>query len=256
MVALLPSPVLQFSDSNGVPLAGGSIATYLPGTTTPVTTWSESTGTSANSNPIVLDSAGECSIYASGIVRMILHDAAGNLIFDQPSNTLVSNAMAPVCIAVDLPTARTAMGITAAIATETSARITADAATLATAVADIAVETTRAEAAEATNATAIATERTRALAAEAALGAHGTPTWQSGSAITSGGGTVTVTFGTPFATSCTAVAFAVVSGSVGCWVQLAGAPSTTGFSAASMSPLFGGSWLGGPVTFYWIATGT
>lgn len=111
MVALLPPAELQFCDANGAPYAGGTIQTYIPGTTTPVSTWSESTGTILNTNPIVLDSAGRCIIYASGIVRTILSDALGNLIWDQPSNTLVSAAMAPVCIAPDIPTAKGLLGI-------------------------------------------------------------------------------------------------------------------------------------------------
>jgi len=50
----------QFSDDNGVPLAGGLIYTYAAGTTTPVATYQTSAGSggASNSNPIVLDSAG------------------------------------------------------------------------------------------------------------------------------------------------------------------------------------------------------
>lgn len=48
----------QFFDNNGVPLAGGKIYTYAAGTTTPQTTWTTPSGTTANANPIVLDSAG------------------------------------------------------------------------------------------------------------------------------------------------------------------------------------------------------
>ena len=48
----------QFFDNNGVPLAGGLIYTYSAGTTTPVTTYTSSSGAVANANPIVLDSAG------------------------------------------------------------------------------------------------------------------------------------------------------------------------------------------------------
>lgn len=48
----------QFFDNNGVPLAGGLIYTYAAGTTTPVATYTSSTGATANANPIVLDSAG------------------------------------------------------------------------------------------------------------------------------------------------------------------------------------------------------
>lgn len=48
----------QFFDNNGTPLAGGLIYSYVAGTTTPVTTYTSSSGTTANSNPIALDSAG------------------------------------------------------------------------------------------------------------------------------------------------------------------------------------------------------
>lgn len=48
----------QFFTNNGVPLAGGKIFTYLAGTTTPVTTFTSSSGATAWTNPVVLDAAG------------------------------------------------------------------------------------------------------------------------------------------------------------------------------------------------------
>lgn len=48
----------QFFDSNGTPLSGGLLYTYLAGTTTPVTTYTSPSGAVNNTNPIVLDSAG------------------------------------------------------------------------------------------------------------------------------------------------------------------------------------------------------
>jgi len=48
----------QFFDNNGVILSGGLLYTYAAGTTTPQTTYTSSSGATANSNPIVLDSAG------------------------------------------------------------------------------------------------------------------------------------------------------------------------------------------------------
>lgn len=48
----------QFFDDNGDPLAGGYLYTYAAGTTTPATTWTSSSGATANANPIVLDAAG------------------------------------------------------------------------------------------------------------------------------------------------------------------------------------------------------
>ena len=51
----------QFFDSNGVPLAGGRLYTYAAGSTTPETTYTASDGLTANSNPIILNSAGRVS---------------------------------------------------------------------------------------------------------------------------------------------------------------------------------------------------
>lgn len=48
----------QFFDNNGVPLTGGLLYTYTAGTTTPQATYTTTSGSIANSNPIVLDSAG------------------------------------------------------------------------------------------------------------------------------------------------------------------------------------------------------
>ena len=48
----------QFFDNNGNVLSGGKIYTYQAGTTTPLATYTSSTGVTAHTNPIVLDSAG------------------------------------------------------------------------------------------------------------------------------------------------------------------------------------------------------
>jgi hypothetical protein len=48
----------QFLDDNGNPLSGGKIYTYAAGTTNPQATYTSRTGLIANTNPIILDSAG------------------------------------------------------------------------------------------------------------------------------------------------------------------------------------------------------
>ena len=60
---LTPSPKLQFFDANGNPLVGGKLYSYASGTSTPLTTYTDSTGASANTNPIILDSRGECNLW-------------------------------------------------------------------------------------------------------------------------------------------------------------------------------------------------
>jgi len=57
-LSLLAGAGWQFFDDNGVPLNGGLLYTYAAGTTTPLATYTSSNGVTANSNPIVLDSAG------------------------------------------------------------------------------------------------------------------------------------------------------------------------------------------------------
>ena len=48
----------QFFDNNGVILSGGKLYTYAAGTTTNQTTYTTSSGSTAHTNPIILDSAG------------------------------------------------------------------------------------------------------------------------------------------------------------------------------------------------------
>lgn len=56
-------PKLQFFDANGAVLVGGKIYTYAGGTTTPIATYTSSTALIANTNPIILDSAGQANIW-------------------------------------------------------------------------------------------------------------------------------------------------------------------------------------------------
>jgi microcystin-dependent protein len=48
----------QFFTTTGLPLAGGKIYTYQAGSSTPLATYTDNTGTVANANPIVLGSDG------------------------------------------------------------------------------------------------------------------------------------------------------------------------------------------------------
>lgn len=63
MATLTPSAKQQFFDANGNPLAGGKLYTYAAGTTTPLVTYTNSGGVTANTNPIILDSRGEANIW-------------------------------------------------------------------------------------------------------------------------------------------------------------------------------------------------
>lgn len=63
VTTLTPSPRQFFLDNNGRPLVSGQLFVYEAGTSTKATTWTDSTGSTPNSNPIVLDYRGECGIW-------------------------------------------------------------------------------------------------------------------------------------------------------------------------------------------------
>lgn len=74
----------QFFDNNGNPLSGGLLYVYTAGTTTPVTTWTSNSGAVANTNPIVLDSAGrtpnEIWLNSGVTYKFVLKTSTGVLI--------------------------------------------------------------------------------------------------------------------------------------------------------------------------------
>ena len=80
--SLSPTPKLQFFDLNGAPLSGGLLYTYAAGSTTPLATYTDSTGNFANTNPIVLDSRGEANVWlGADSYKLALYTSAGVLIW-------------------------------------------------------------------------------------------------------------------------------------------------------------------------------
>src|SRR4051812_12477405 len=74
----LPMPRLQFFDNSGRPLAGGKVYTYTAGTSTPLVTYTSSTGATPNTNPVVLDAGGFGAIWVtSGTYKIVVTNAAG-----------------------------------------------------------------------------------------------------------------------------------------------------------------------------------
>lgn len=72
----------QFIDINGRPLVAGTVGMYIPSTLIPKNTWQDAGQTILNTNPIELDSRGQADIWGGGLYRQIVHDEAGNLIWD------------------------------------------------------------------------------------------------------------------------------------------------------------------------------
>jgi len=73
---------MQFFDANGSPLAGGKLYTYASGTSTPLTSYTDYTGNTANTNPIILDSRGEADVWlGTATYRLVLQTSASVLIW-------------------------------------------------------------------------------------------------------------------------------------------------------------------------------
>jgi hypothetical protein len=82
---LSPVGPQQYLDDNGVPLAGGKIYTYEAGGTTPTTTYSNRALTVANTNPIILNAAGRCTISLADTVvyKYVLKTSADVTVWTQ-----------------------------------------------------------------------------------------------------------------------------------------------------------------------------
>jgi hypothetical protein len=78
IAALTPTPKMQFSDTNGIPLAGGFVFTYAAGTSSQLATFTDSTEAAQNTNPVVLDAGGFANIWlGSNAYRFVVQDANG-----------------------------------------------------------------------------------------------------------------------------------------------------------------------------------
>jgi len=62
-VTLIPDPVFCARDQNGNSLAGGKLYTYASGTSTLLSTYTDYTAGTPNSNPVILDSTGCASVW-------------------------------------------------------------------------------------------------------------------------------------------------------------------------------------------------
>ncbi len=71
---ILNSQFKQFG-TNGEPLAAGKIYTYVVGTTTPKVTYQDKAKTAAHTNPIILDSWGEATIWIDGDTKFVVTDS-------------------------------------------------------------------------------------------------------------------------------------------------------------------------------------
>jgi hypothetical protein len=266
---LQPKP--QFCDPNGKPYAGGLIGTFVKGTMSPKTTWKDPDQIAINTNPITLDGAGECSMWGDGDYRLILYDAAGNLIWDQPATTIVSAAMYPVTSAPTTLDAMNYLGVTTAIAAEATARDAAIAASAASVEADLTIEINNRILADNNITNYTTTAVADLIAVDTSLQTQislitGTPTtyMQSGRTTLGAGGSVHVTFPAPFAHSISAVvctladATVLSTGAFGSVTFAALNLTTTGCDVVAYQGSTAVTTPPAPLapTFYWVAIGS
>lgn len=91
MTTLSPSPKQQFFAADGTPLVGGKLYSFAAGTTTPLATYTDSTGATANTNPIILDSRGEANVWlGTSAYKLALYTSTDVLIWTVDNVTSVS----------------------------------------------------------------------------------------------------------------------------------------------------------------------
>jgi len=116
MAVLSPSAKMAFIDAAGEPLVAGKLYTYVAGTTTLQTTYTESSGGQANTNPIILDSRGEANVWLGGAVyKFVLKDADDALIWSVDNISAPTSAVSPVLsgsVTIDSNTTTPALKIT------------------------------------------------------------------------------------------------------------------------------------------------
>lgn len=79
----VPPGEQYFRDFTGSPLSLGTIELYIPSTFTPKLSYQDEGGSVTNTNPIHLDVAGACTIWGTGLYRMIAKDQNGVQVFDK-----------------------------------------------------------------------------------------------------------------------------------------------------------------------------
>jgi len=116
MAVLTPVAKMQFLDATGAPLVGGLLYTYAAGTTTPQATYTDSTGATANTNPVVLDARGEANIWlASATYKFKLASSDNTELWTVDNISAPTSSLSPVLsgnVTIDSDSAGPALKIT------------------------------------------------------------------------------------------------------------------------------------------------
>jgi parallel beta-helix repeat protein len=101
MTAILAPPLeFQGMGFGGVPLPGGKLYSYIAGTSTPQATYVDSTQTTPNANPVLLDASGRANVWLNPalVYKFVLQDFFGNQIYvvDQVQGSLTAAALTTI----------------------------------------------------------------------------------------------------------------------------------------------------------------
>lgn len=93
MATLLPNLFDQFFDTNGLPLSGGKLYSYIAGTTTPQATFTDKSEGTPNTNPVILDANGRANVWIGDalIYKFILKDSLDSTILTVDNVANVNN---------------------------------------------------------------------------------------------------------------------------------------------------------------------
>jgi hypothetical protein len=82
MAQLAPKLRQRFFDANGEPLVGGKLYSYQAGTSTPLDTYTDQSESTANANPVILDSEGYADVWCSNNnYKFVLADTDDNILW-------------------------------------------------------------------------------------------------------------------------------------------------------------------------------
>ena len=104
--SLITSPLFFETDSNNNPLAGGHVYTYAAGTLIPLATYTDSTLTVPNTNPVILDTYGRAEIWlGTSIYKINVTDINNVQHPDYPVDNLQSSTVSAATLALLASTA-------------------------------------------------------------------------------------------------------------------------------------------------------
>lgn len=110
---LSPAPKLQFFGSDGSLLAGGKLYSYQAGTSTPLATYTDSTGATENANPVILDARGEAGVWLSDAAyKLVLKTSNDSTIWTVDNVSTLQGSIDAILPTLAAPSGSSLVGFT------------------------------------------------------------------------------------------------------------------------------------------------